>query len=313
MKFATLVLFTTAGNVYGVSSLDRLVRARSVGAHVTKTTNAELNPECADLHINGEEEWHDNGGPTYNCLWYSQWHYCSTYGHLEQYANGGYTAGQACCVCGGGREKVPDGPSCSDITPNGQKWHDADPSGFYNCAWYAQGHHCEQYGNEYANDGYTAKEACCACGGGGVPTPSPTSSPPTPSPTASPKMSCGDIFMDGNEKWHDNGGKTYDCLWYAKYDRCEQYGQGYANGGFTASQACCSCGGGLVKVPEGPTCADISVNGQAWHDADPAGSYNCAWYGQGHHCEQWGHLSQYANWGYTAKQACCVCGGGHPP
>jgi len=75
-----------------------------------------------------------------------------------------------------------DPANCQD-SPLG--WHDSDGAQ-YNCAWYAQGTNCQSYGDSYENDGKTANEACCACGGGDCngSGPSPTSSPvqPTPQP-----------------------------------------------------------------------------------------------------------------------------------
>ena len=41
--------------------------------------------------------------------------------------------------------------------------------------------------------------------------------------------------------WHDSGGTKYDCVWYAKGDRCASYGDKYRNFGLTASEACCAC------------------------------------------------------------------------
>eukprot|EP01083_Nonionella_stella_P076904 209757_1 len=39
----------------------------------------------------------------------------------------------------------------------------------HDCVWYSKGSRCEEYGDDYANDGKTANEACCACGGGYFP------------------------------------------------------------------------------------------------------------------------------------------------
>jgi len=49
-------------------------------------------------------EWFDSDGPYFNCNWYSRGTRCRSYGH--NYANFGFTANQACCVCGGGVEVV---------------------------------------------------------------------------------------------------------------------------------------------------------------------------------------------------------------
>lgn len=62
-------------------------------------------------------------------------------------------------------------PSCVDSPAD---WYDADGE-FYNCEWYANGDNCGMYGDMYENDGYTANEACCVCGGGGTVSPTPPS------------------------------------------------------------------------------------------------------------------------------------------
>lgn len=41
--------------------------------------------------------------------------------------------------------------------------------------------------------------------------------------------------------WHDTDGSAYGCDWYSEGRRCEQHGNGFANGGLTANQACCAC------------------------------------------------------------------------
>lgn len=48
---------------------------------------------------------------------------------------------------------------CSDYPG----WVDSEDDG---CDYYAQDNNCDDDGNHYANMGFTAKEACCVCGGG---------------------------------------------------------------------------------------------------------------------------------------------------
>lgn len=47
-----------------------------------------------------------------------------------------------------------------------------------------------------------------------------------------------------------------------------------------------------------------------WHDSDGS-FYDCDWYASSKRCELYGQL--YANFGKTANQACCDCGGGSIP
>ena len=59
-----------------------------------------------------------------------------------------------------------------------------------------------------------------------------------------------------------------------------------------------------IHVPIVGECYDAPED---WYDTDgPA--YNCYWYSQGNRCGDFGNL--YANFGKTANQACCGCGGG---
>lgn len=102
--------------------------------------------------------------------------------------------------------------------------------------------------------------------------------------------------------WHDADGPTYDCDWYAKEGNCAAYGNSYAFAGYTAKQACCACGGGGA-------CSDRPGWYGQWYDKDGP-TYNCAWYAQdpSRRCSQFGGSRD--NFGYTANEACCICGGG---
>ena len=131
-------------------------------------------PTCGD-----EPQWHDSDGITFNCEWYAQKTNCAVYG--DNYENNGKTANAACCVCGGGLDTpsptagptiattaeptVSPTAATTQCTDNPDGWFDSDGS-VYNCAWYAQGTNCADYGDSYANNGVTANMACCVCGGG---------------------------------------------------------------------------------------------------------------------------------------------------
>jgi len=57
----------------------------------------------------------------------------------------------------------PVAGQCSDAPKN---WHETT-SIDYDCGWYANNVNCETYGNKYiGEEGKTANQACCACGGG---------------------------------------------------------------------------------------------------------------------------------------------------
>lgn len=53
--------------------------------------------------------------------------------------------------------------------------------------------------------------------------------------------------------WYDSDGPTYNCEWYGESmtaERCRDYGNTNGNFGYTASRACCACGGGIYyNVP----------------------------------------------------------------
>ena len=90
-------------------------------------------------------------------------------------------------------------------------------------------------GGEFGSSETTAFGSTCS----GPPTATPTATP-TSSPTAAPTM-CNDAAG-----WYDSEGPTFTCDWYSQKSNCLYYGNQYANGGLTANDACCVCGGGNV-------------------------------------------------------------------
>jgi antibiotic biosynthesis monooxygenase (ABM) superfamily enzyme len=54
--------------------------------------------QCQDI-----QGWYDSTGPKYNCTWYTE-DACKI---AAMYENDGYTANEACCVCGGGNRSGP--------------------------------------------------------------------------------------------------------------------------------------------------------------------------------------------------------------
>ena len=56
--------------------------------------------------------------------------------------------------------------------------------------------------------------------------------------------------------------------------------------------------------PTLPSCIDDPIG---WYDIDGE-DYNCNWYAFGTNCEKYGN--GYENFGTTANEACCACGGG---
>jgi hypothetical protein len=57
---------------------------------------------------------------------------------------------------------------CNDLNGFYGEWYDSDGP-YFDCDWYGSSStFCSSYGNSYENFGFTANQACCACGGGGV-------------------------------------------------------------------------------------------------------------------------------------------------
>jgi hypothetical protein len=62
----------------------------------------------------------------------------------------------------------------------------------------------------------------------------------------------------------------------------------------------------LGNIGPGP-CNECVNSPLGWYDVDGP-YYDCAWYAQGSNCADLGDY--FANFGKTANQACCACGGG---
>ena len=114
----------------------------------------------------------------------------------------------------------PTSNSCTD-TPG---WHDSDGEVF-DCEWYGDktinSERCSDYGYWYENEGQTATEACCACGGGktGSPVPTPTGS----SPVASPMPS--NVCQDSDEKFWYSLTKRKHCKFVGNKNTANRCGK----------------------------------------------------------------------------------------
>jgi len=177
---------------------------------------------------------------------------------------------------------------------------------------------CKAYGF-YANwdlGGMTAQESCCVCGGGSL-----------------HQQFCTDYVPEGQAKWEDVDG--YGCNWYSQHiegsyvddlddladdygyyeegeNRCSYYGtEGASPDGYTATTACCACGGGVY----GNTCVDLPdfVDGLGrscdYFNSPPEYINDDAFLQS--NCLLEGHLNPNPDMGnLTADVACCSCGGG---
>lgn len=155
---------------------------------------------------------------------------------------------------------------------------------------------------DWAREGRSALDACCACGGG--------------------RSTCA----DEPQGWADASGD--DCAKYVAQQWCTSsggVGQGwqtgwgdfdhYASGGRTALMACCGCGGGARGDADSRRCMDRP---EGWKDAS---GDTCAQYVEQKWCTPDGHkgagwssnngdFEEYEHDGFTAFSACCGCGGG---
>ena len=77
--------------------------------------------------------------------------------------------------------------------------------------------------------------------------------------------------------------------------------------GVTASEACCSCGGGKQRdgmMPTNPPTVCIDL---LWFDV--INNYDCSFFDSEYDCGQYGEIAM--SWtGMLASDSCCVCGGG---
>ena len=134
--------------------------------------------------------------------------------------------------------------SCMDqIMSNGAPYKDAYE---YSCEIFRTKNWCSGYGEFRPRYGLTPNEACCTCGGGAG--------------YSRAVATCVDQTMASGSTWQDSTAAA--CQSYEANAWCAAYGNGYANGGFTANQACCACGGGIPNMSvaaEPPGCVFNSI------------------------------------------------------
>jgi hypothetical protein len=119
-----------------------------------------------------------------------------------------------------------------------------------------------------------------------------------------------------DKNWMDSYGDS--CSWYAVDNRCSTFSSNsQGTNGWTATIACCACGGGDdTSVTSAPTVSPSIIRSETcndvegWHDSGGA-QYNCQWYKANDHnqvCNAYGNMFSFG--GMTANTACCICGGG---
>ena len=253
------------------------------------------------------KKWEDSEGR--KCKWYAKdsKKRCKK---AKDYKNDKKDAKDVCCACGGGKDEflvssldtstsvdelkfdlqVEKKNKCEEKccdTPTW--WEDSEGN---DCDWYAKKDKNCKNAKDYKNDGYTAKDVCCACGGG-------------EEGEGYDKYDYDDDYDDDYDEcydrfswWEDSEGN--DCEWYAKKDKNCKHADYYENDGFTAEDVCCACDGGMSDDYD---CKDKPK------DFEDSEGNDCDWYAKkDKRCR---FAEDYENDdGMTAKDACCACGGG---
>merc|ERR1712166_1341596 len=88
-------------------------------------------------------------------------------------------------------------------------------------------------------------------------------------PTYEPSQAaeCEDYTTENGTDWYDSDGETYTCEWYQDTEgACDAYGSGFTDDGYTASQACCTCGGGTTGSNSGSGSTESSSDSESESD-----------------------------------------------
>lgn len=160
---------------------------KEVSTSVTLTTTSVEPESCTDA----PSDYADNAGAT--CAYYEQAGWClnsdygpawrSSYGAFDVYARAsdGLSPGDACCACGGGAR----GGKTTTTTSTSRAAHGCtnEPNSYtdvdgLSCLYYENQQWCENGGygpawlstfgtfDDFARNGRSPGQACCACGGG---------------------------------------------------------------------------------------------------------------------------------------------------
>eukprot|EP00927_Polykrikos_kofoidii_P016196 TRINITY_DN17285_c0_g1_i1.p1 TRINITY_DN17285_c0_g1~~TRINITY_DN17285_c0_g1_i1.p1 ORF type:complete len:586 (+),score=90.22 TRINITY_DN17285_c0_g1_i1:65-1822(+) len=286
-------------------------------------------PSLADASRSWDDGWNGCDAYEQDISW------CDSFGGTDFGRVG--TAKQHCCVCGGGkrgasllestdsvaRSLLPSwfARDCVDLPDGlvGGSWTD----GWNGCEAYAKDSSwCSTYGNKDFRGSGSAKEKCCACGGGS------SRNLTLLQVNSAIAGTCEDLpsAKDGTSIWNDgwNGCDAYanDVSW------CGRFGSKDFNGAGSANLQCCACGGGRrtpasqsmtvaltefssTSVDSQKLCRDLpsKIDGEsAWND----GSNGCSAYvDNSKFCEKYGSVD-FTGAG-RALDACCACGGGSRP
>jgi len=167
---------------------------------------------------------------------------------------------------------------CKD-TPG---WYDIEGD---NCEWYSQVvSACRRHGDDYINFGKTANVACCICGGGYY---DPPKADPVPTRIPS-RMPIGIITFTPPPSAPTASPSPLPSTFVSP-----------STPHLTLPSMSPLWSSSQIPV----ACQDDN----AWYDIDGI-SFNCEWYSEERACQNHGH--SHRNFGKTANDACCACGGG---
>jgi len=372
----TTSITTTSRSTTSGTSLSSTITSMSItttssstasGTSTSSITATSTLTPCVDvvpdqLGYTGVLGWEDSNG--FACEWYFDNACFPGTSLAASFANYGMTASEACCACGGGMNGYSSTTETGTTTSHCEDWRPASEDYWYvdstsqDCSYLA--YFCQKDIASVVSFGHTATEACCYCGGGTgftstrtsvtdsssstisattsttdvtytftlsssttitstTSTSSPTTHSSSTSTTASSVTRCEDwvpLMMGLTENsWYDSGGPAYTCEFYEDNGLCGT-GQGLANFGRTADEACCACGGGVNAESTSTTtattttlCVDMVPDGSGAYWSDSRGDfYSCSYYAHGDFCTSQAPL--YPNHGYTAQEVCCACSGG---
>lgn len=192
--------------------------------------------------------------------------------------------------------------TCNDSPPG---WYDEDGE-VYSCQWYSRFGRCEAYGNSFPNpeNGKTANEACCACGGGrraSILNTNQPSSIASSSPSATPI----DYASERPSMEASLDPSATPTATQSEFPSKKPS----TSPSVTPTMSPINPGSSLTPTsteslpPTGSVCVDTG----GWYDSGGP-FYDCDWYNKSDNCVRYGNF--FENYGETAKEACCTCGGG---
>jgi len=222
------------------------------------------------------------------------------------------TAHDACCYC---KKNEVSTPSLQDTCKDFSFWEDEEGR---DCDYYEMQddfRSCRRRLNDIDENGISANDACCYCGGGmnySTANPSISFNPsgiyaPSSLPSINP-TDCYDYFG-----WLDVNGEGCDDY---NMVRCLNQGQDQNVDGINAIEACCQCGGGTAQIPS--VMPSNKYDPSATPSVNPTGCYDYIdWVDEnGNECDDYNTLlcltqgQNQNNYGVDAIEACCHCGGG---